>query len=542
MKNASIKLVLTVLTCIVLCTVTLADDRPNIIFIMADDMGKEWAGCYGGEGNHTPNIDQLAATGMTFDNAYSMPKCVASRMTLMTGQYPCRNGYVDHWEIQRGSAFLDPQKNPSWPLVMRQAGYKTCAVGKWQLTIPGRDIGSINQLGFDEHFLWVRSDLVKQQPRYWTSFYSFGDSTKPLKGKQFDDGFGPDHTFNYAKDFIARNKKSPFFLYYAFHLPHVPFVHTPGSPNTGDKPFSRCTCEPCQKLRAAGVKDINGVEGYPGMVRYLDYLTGQLVSFLEEEGLRKNTIIIFTTDNGSSGMLSNMRNGRLMKGAKGSITEQGIDAPFIVNYPGVVPHKRTKALLDFTDLLPTCAEIAGVPMPTGYKFDGTSQWPIWNGTTDVSQRPWMAAMGGKGSPGFVNEAGHVVNTYYYDNRVIKDGKFKLYIGHMRQPEALYDLENDPLEQSDLLANPEYKAVVAKLHGYAEKHFEKVDADPRYSPKPLCLWDKIGLCLPNCKKPPLADPDDPDRPIRVEYDKKRFQENAIKGKELLKTLRSRQSAK
>lgn len=107
--------------------------------MMADDRGKEWVGCYGGEGNHTPNIDKLAATGMTFDNAYSMPKCVASRMTLMTGQDPARNGYVDHWEIQRGSDFLDPRKNPFWPLVMRQGGYKTCAVGKWQLTIPGRE-------------------------------------------------------------------------------------------------------------------------------------------------------------------------------------------------------------------------------------------------------------------------------------------------------------------------------------------------------------------------------------------------------------------
>jgi arylsulfatase A-like enzyme len=239
MKNTYTNLVRTVLTCIALCTVAQADDRPNIIFMMADDMGKEWMGCYGGEGNHTPNIDKLAATGLTFDNAYSMPKCVASRMTLMTGQYPARNGYVDHWEIERGRAFLDPEKNPSWAFVMRQGGYKTCALGKWQLTLPGRDVGSINELGFDDYFLWVRTDPGKKQPRYWTSFYSFGESAKPLAGKQFNDGFGPDHTLNYAKDFIARNKQGPFFLYYAFHLPHVPFVHTPHSPNTGARNTGR---------------------------------------------------------------------------------------------------------------------------------------------------------------------------------------------------------------------------------------------------------------------------------------------------------------
>ncbi len=124
----------------------------------------------------------------------------------------------------------------------------------------------------------------------------------------------------------------------------------------------------------------------------------------------------------------------------------------------------------------------------------------------------------------------------------KDDKFKLYIGRKRQPEALYNLENDPLEQSDLLANPESRAVLAKLHGYAERHFDKVDTDPRYTPKPLSLWDKIGLCMPNCEKPPLADPDDPDRPMRVEYDKKRFHENAVKGKKLMKSLRSRRSDK
>jgi arylsulfatase A-like enzyme len=155
------------------------------------------------------------------------------------------------------------------------------------------------------------------------------------------------------------------------------------------------------------------------MVRYLDYLTGQLVSFLEKEGLRKNTMIIFTTDNGSSGKLRNMRNGRRMRGAKGSISEQGVDAPFIVNCPGVIPKRRTDALLDFTDLLPTCAEIAGVPVPKGYKFDGTSQWQLWKGATAVSPRRWIAAMGGKGSPGFVTEGGHVVNTYYYETALSK---------------------------------------------------------------------------------------------------------------------------
>ena len=164
MKNTSTNLACTVLAFITLCTVTQADDRPNIIFMMADDMGKEWTGCYGGEGSHTPNIDKLAASGMTFDNAYSMPKCVASRMTLMTGQYPARNGYVDHWEIERGRAFLDSAKNPAWASVMRQGGYKTCALGKWQLTLPGRDIGSIDKLGFDEFFLWARTDPGKKQP------------------------------------------------------------------------------------------------------------------------------------------------------------------------------------------------------------------------------------------------------------------------------------------------------------------------------------------------------------------------------------------
>ena len=110
------------------------DARPNIIFILLDDLGKEWVSCYGAENIETPNVDALAASGIRFNNAYSMPQCTPSRATFLTGQYPFRNGWVNHWDVPRwGVGYFDWKKNPSIGRVMKAAGYATAAAGKWQI-------------------------------------------------------------------------------------------------------------------------------------------------------------------------------------------------------------------------------------------------------------------------------------------------------------------------------------------------------------------------------------------------------------------------
>ena len=472
-----------------LLTITLhAADRPNILFMMVDDMGKEWVNCYGGEDIKTPHIDQLAAGGMQFDNAYSMPQCIPTRMCIMTGQYPSTSGWVDHWDPPLwGRAYLDWRCNPAVGNILRTAGYKTCAVGKWQLTDTETMPHSVYDLGFDEYFLWARSrkpELKGKDGRYWNPHFFNGKGRDGHRNTKYSNGeFGPDLCFDFATDFMKRSKEAPFFIYYAFNLVHGPFVTTPLEKTPKHK--------------------------YATMVRYMDHLMGKMVAFLEKEGLRKNTIIVWTTDNGSPKNMKNNLDGRPVKGGKTETTENGIDAPFIVNCPGIVAAGvRTPALLDFTDLVPTFADFAGAKLPEEYKFDGVSQRDVLTGKAKESAREWIVGMGGKPLRA-VNTDGRVVNRYYYRDRVVKNQRYKLFISVDRSPQKLYDLDKDPGETKNLIANPEHKETVAKLLQYAQTNFAKVDNDPKYTPV-ANPWDPP----PNAEKPPLQDPDAPARRLSV----------------------------
>ncbi len=157
------------------------ETRPNILFILVDDLGNEWVNCYGATDIQTPNIDQLAASGQKFHNVYSMPQCTPSRLTFLTGQYPFRHGWVNHWDVPRwgGGAHYDEQLNPSLGKEMKKARY--------------------------------------QNPYIYTNSGS----------KTYQDEFGPDIFQNFVIDFIKRPKEKPFFIYYPIVLPHTPFVETP---------------------------------------------------------------------------------------------------------------------------------------------------------------------------------------------------------------------------------------------------------------------------------------------------------------------------
>jgi len=470
----------------------MAGKPPNIVFMMVDDMGKEWVNCYGGVNTKTPHVDRLAATGMQFDNAYSMPQCVPTRMCIMTGQYPSTNGWVDHWDPPLwGRAYLDWRSNPTVGNILRTAGYATCAVGKWQLTDTETMPNSPYDIGFDEYFVWARSHdpkLKGKDGRYWNPRFFHGRGARDNTNTIFRDKFGPDLVFNFATDFMKRNKAKPFFVYYAFNLVHGPFIKPP----------------PLGEFTGDGNK-----AKYAAMVRYMDHLVGKMVGFLEAEGLRDNTIIVWTTDNGSPGCFTNGLNGRQVRGGKTKTTENGVDAPFIVNCPAIVPKGvRTQALLDFTDLAVTFADFAGAKLPAKYALDGVSQRNVFTGKAKTSAREWIVAMGGKPLRA-VNRDGRVVNRYYYRDRVIKNGRYKLFIGPDRNPEKLFDLERDPGEATDLLADPARKKTVETLLKHARVNFAKVDNDPKYLPV-TNPWDPPV----NASKPALTDPDDPQRSLTV----------------------------
>ena len=289
-----------------------AAERPNIILIMADDMGFECVAANGGETYKTPHLDKLAATGMRFEHCYSQPICTPSRVQIMTGRYNSAN------YIQFG--LLDPQAT-TFGNILQDAGYATCIVGKWQLK--GGFEGP-NQFGFDEYCLW---QLTRRPNRY-------PNPGVEVNGKEVDyrnGEYGPDVVSDYACDFIERKAKGdkPFLVYYPMMLPHWPFEPTPDSPEWDPKARVNDKSE-----KGNGT---NTTEFFDDMVHYVDKIVGKLVEKLEAEGVRDNTLILFTGDNGTYTGITSRFKGRDWKGGKGHMMDNGTHVTLIANWPGNVP-------------------------------------------------------------------------------------------------------------------------------------------------------------------------------------------------------------
>lgn len=460
-------LVVVALTVVSSTVLYAADQRPNIVFIMVDDLGKEWIGSYGGENIATPNIDKLAETGMRFLNVYSMPQCTPTRTTLLTGQYPFRHGWVNHWDVPRWGrgCHFDPEQNPSIARVLKSAGYRTCVAGKWQINDFRIQPDVLQQLGFDEHCMWTGYEAGNPASgkRYWNPYIFTKNGSKTYEGE-----FGPDICNDFITSFLedqtTAEDQKPFFVYYPMILTHGPLTTTPHKPEVKGK-----------------------VETHTAMVEYMDHLVGNVVGKLDELELRENTIVVWTTDNGTSGGISNQMNGRLVKGAKGKTLENGTCEPFVVNCPGRVPAGVVSdALSDFTDLLPTFAELGGAKLPEAHEFDGKSQAPIWLGKAQDGPRDWILSLGGGGGT-YDPKTGRVINVHRYRDRVIRDKRFKLYVETDRSAAKLVDLDADPAELENLVNDPAHAAVVERLKKI-ESYFPSEDGSPRYTALKPQKWD------------------------------------------------------
>ncbi|QDV20497.1 Arylsulfatase precursor [Gimesia panareensis] len=439
--------------------------QPNILFIMVDDLGKEWVSCYGAEGIQTPAIDGLAATGMKFNNAWCMPQCTPTRVTLLTGQYPFRHGWTNHWDVPRwgAGAHFDPQLNTTYANVLRDAGYKTCAAGKWQIDDFRVEPNAMDEAGFDDWCMWTGYEA--QNPpsaeRYWDPYINIkGKGSKTYAGQ-----FGPDIYCDYLIDFIGKHKDERMLLYYPMVLTHSPLTTTPDNKDETDK----------RRL-------------FAGMVRYTDKLVGKLVAALDKAGIREKTIIVFTTDNGTGGQ-RNQRLGHLVRGGKTKMSEQnGTAMPFIVNCPGIVPEGvTTNALVDFTDILPTFAELGGGTLPAGRVVDGKSFAPLILGQTRKGPREWILSMGG--GPAALRN-GRVQPALKYDDRVIRDKDYKLWINANRKPIKLYQISGDQWEERNLIDSndPDTRAALKRLTAIAAE-FPAKDGAPIYKKNPPQKWDQ-----------------------------------------------------
>lgn len=326
--------------------------KPNIVFFFADDIGTECFGCYGGAEYETPHIDALASQGILYSNMNAMPLSSPSRVQVMTGMYNDQNyvcfGYMN--DDERTFAHL-----------AQEAGYSTAIVGKWQM---GRSREMVPKLGFDESFLsqvelYKECRDVHKTDRFANSYYD-------NNGKRYDYcPYGPDAMEDYAFDYIDRKvaEGEPFMLYFTEPLVHTPHVTTPDSYDWDWNYESRFTAaqDTCY---------------FRDMVKYLDKQVGNMVAHLKEKGVWDNTIFIFSSDNGTSTrIVSKQKDGSRIRGGKGSPSYRGTRVPLIIAWGDKVAPHTSDRIADLTDIYPTIADICGIDISAETNIDGVSLYP-----------------------------------------------------------------------------------------------------------------------------------------------------------------------
>jgi arylsulfatase A-like enzyme len=463
--------------------------KPNIIYILADDLGYGELGSYGQKLIETPNLDKLASNGIRFTQHYSgAPVCAPSRCVLLTGKH-MGHAHIrgnDEWK-ERGEvwdfakAVNDPNLEGQRPLpagtntigsLLQSAGYKTGMVGKWGLGAPLTD-GIPTNRGFDFFYgfncqrqahTYYPKHLWKNDKKVWLDNELVVPGTKldkgadPLNEASYEKyrlkEYAPDLMHQEALNFIRENKENPFFFYYASPVPHAPlqapkhwvdhYVKKFGDeePYDGKKGYF-----PCRYPKAT----------YAGMISYLDEQVGELIAELKKQGIYENTIVIFSSDNGptynggtnspwfNSGGPFKSEYGR----GKGFVYEGGIRVPMIASWPSKIEGgQESNYISAFWDVLPTLCDIAGAKTPDD--VDGVSFLPVLMG--EKSQE--------------------TLDYYYWEypeyggQQAVRMGKWKavrkdIFKGNMKI--ELFDLEQDIQEQNDLAdQHPEIVAEIEKI--------------------------------------------------------------------------------
>ena len=289
--------------------------KPNIIFILADELGIGNVSCYGADNFKTPYIDQLALQGTRYTHCYTAPLCGPSSALILTGRYAFRTGATS----QDATSRMKPSVETMMPTHLKPAGYVTASIGKWgQLPLGPAEFG------FDEHL------------------------NRPYSTKYL-----PDVMHEFLIDFITRHRADPFYIYYSMSNLQKPTLPTPDSKT-------------------------DSTDFYTDNISYLDKLVGKLIAELERLKLRDNTMIVIAGDNGTGGVYADESTigGRRLAGEKGSMLEGGALVPLIVNWPGKTPAGKVSAdLVDSTDFVPTFAELAGAKLRGNKVLDGRSFAP-----------------------------------------------------------------------------------------------------------------------------------------------------------------------
>ena len=442
-----------------------AAEKLNVVFILADDLGYGELGCYGQSKIPTPNIDALASQGTRFTRHYSgAPVCAPARCVLMTGKHGGhaeirgnRQAHLSFPEFKEGQHPISAEA-VTMAEVFRDAGYATGAMGKWGLG-PVGSTGDPNKQGFDLFFGYNCQAVAHSFfPRYlWRNDKQIEINKNPIPGRskkpkgevKLEDyqaeNYAPYLMIDEAEEFIDENKEKPFFLYLAFIEPHVS-IHPPQEavdrfPTEWDsEPYrGQCGYIPHPRPRA----------GYAAMINDLDRYVGRVMKALEKAGVADNTLVVFTSDNGTThpgnpsthfhigGCDAQFFNSTLdLKGYKGSVYEGGLRVPMIVRYPGKVAAGQTSdAPGYFADWFPTLCEATGLAGPEA--LDGESLWPVIIGGEPKAERKPMVWV--------YPEYGGQVAVQIGDMKVLRRGL------KTKSPKdwEVYDVVKDRGEQHDL---------------------------------------------------------------------------------------------
>lgn len=416
----------TTIACLILClsgpTVRAAGDaaplRPNIVFILADDLGFESLGCYGGVTYkglgpvRTPNLDTMAKEGMRFARCFSCPVCSPARSELLTGKYNFRTGFPRILGKPGVVDQLDPKAHPTLAMELQKAGYVTAIAGKWHLGPPHTKGNKAEEIPktceTDTDYPHPRDCGFARQCLFSGGHLSTYGDPKP-------GSYTPELLQKWVLRFLEsrKGKAEPFFLYYPSPIPHGPLYPTPLNPD--------------------GTPGKSDPKNFPWLVEYLDKQVGEILEKLTALGMRENTLVMFAGDNGSVGVTTQMRDGREVAGGKGSPADTGAWVPLIANWPGTVPSGNVyEGMVDFTDIMPTCLALAGAPTPSG--LDGISFASQLEGKPGTP-REWVFVLGW--------------NRWY-----ARDTKWKL-----RQNGGLLDVSDSPY--AEVLIAPEKDTLESK---------------------------------------------------------------------------------
>lgn len=417
--------------------------KPNIVYILADDMGYNELGAYGGKLIETPNIDKLANEGMKFTNHYAGSNiCAPSRCALLTGKHTGNSWIRDNKQLpfEGNEPILDTEVTVAE--ILKEANYTTGVFGKWGLGYVGSE-GDPNNQGFDEFYGY---NCQRHAHSYYTNYMRHNNDSVPLIGnlKEPLTDFSADVIHNQALNFIENNKDKPFFLYYSSTLPHNPY-HQPDDEllNYYEKKYG---------ISKGDATDEGFTEPkYAAMSTRLDTQVGEVIARLKTLGILENTLIIFSSDNGTALQPNQdkfLKTGGELRGRKGEVYEGGIKAPMITYWKGKIkPGTISNHLSAFWDFLPTCADLVNVENPKN--IDGISFLPTLLGNENQQKEHDYLYWERNQSQSI--RKGDMKATIFYDK------------SNFKQTIEIYNLVNDPNETNNLAdLQPKLKEEFLKL--------------------------------------------------------------------------------